>query len=610
MTTAPIAVLTRSEVPVEETWDLSGYYPTDDAWKLAADAIGAQIDGAAAFRGRLTESVESLKNGLDTVMVAQESLSKLFTYAALRSDEDITNTETRGMRERATRIATDAGAQLAFIEPEILAAPEEQLNALIAAPELDGYRHLLEDLARKRAHTRSIEVEELLAQSADIARSPREIFDALDDADLEYGTVIDEDGNEIALTKGSNQVLLESKNREVRKTAWTQFMSVYTAHKETLATAHAASVRKDVFYARVRGYESARDAALDGDAIPGSVYDSLIEAVREAKPVMERYASLRRRILGLDQLEMYDNYVPLSALPESQYGFNEAVEIVLDSVQLLGPDYVDQLRAGFTNRWVDQRETKGKASGAYSWGAYGVHPVILMNWNGTLDTVFTLAHEAGHAMHSLLAGQSQPFHYAHYSIFTAEIASTVNEVLMTWQLLDKTPESDYEQRFSIINRLVDGIQGTLVRQTQFAEFERETHARYESGGALTLEWMSELYSGLQEVYVPSTAINEHVSLTWARIPHFYRAFYVFQYATGMASALALAAQIRDEGAPAAARYLEMLGAGGSDHPLPLLQKAGVDLTTPEPVRSAMREYDRLVGELESIAIKSGRISAE
>jgi oligoendopeptidase F len=608
MTTAPAAVLLRSDIPVEETWDLTDYYASDATWQEAAEAVGPLVESAAAFRGRLTESVETLKLGLDAVMTAQEALSRLFTYAALRSDEDITNTDTRAMRERATRIATEAGAKLAFIEPEILAAPEDQLTSLIAAPDLDGYRHLLEDLARKRAHTRSIEVEELLAQSADIARSPREIFDALDDADLEYGTVKDEDGNEIALTKATNQVLLESKNRDVRRAAWTQFMGAYTAHKETLATAHAASVRKDVFYAGVRNYPSARDAALDGDAIPGSVYDSLIEAVREAKPVMERYANLRRRLLGLDQLAMYDNYVPLSALPEAKYGFDEAVDIVLDSLQPLGPEYVSRLEAGLRGRWVDQRESKGKASGAYSWGSYRVHPVILMNWNGTLDTVFTLAHEAGHAMHSLLAGEAQPFHYAHYSIFTAEIASTVNEVLLTWRLLDKTPELDYEQRFSIINRLVDGIQSTLVRQTQFAEFERETHARYERGEALTLEWMSQLYSSLQEVYVPATEIDENVSLTWARVPHFYRAFYVFQYATGMASALALASQIRDEGAPAAARYLDMLRSGGADYPLPLLQKAGVDLTTPEPVRSAMREYDRLVGEMEAIAIKSGRIT--
>jgi oligoendopeptidase F len=385
-------------------------------------------------------------------------------------------------------------------------------------------------------------------------------------------------------------------------------MSVYAAHKETLAAAHAASVRKDVFYARVRGYESARAAALHGDNIPGSVYDSLIEAVRANTSVMENYASLRQRMLGLDNLHMYDMYVPLSAEPEGNYEYDEACEMTLAAVAPLGDQYVSDLRDGFAGRWVDVRESKGKASGAYSWGAYGLHPVILMNWAGTLDTVFTLAHEAGHAMHSKLADAKLPYHYAGYSIFTAEIASTVNEVLMTWDLLDKLPADDLATRFSIVNRLVDGIQGTLVRQTQFAEFERETHAHYEGGNPLTLEWMNELYGKLHAEYVPGTVIDESVALTWARVPHFYRAFYVFQYATGISSALAMARMIRDEGEPAAKRYLEMLESGGSDHPLELLQRAGVDLTTPAPVNAAMEEYGRLVGELESIAIKSGWIS--
>jgi oligoendopeptidase F len=608
MATAIAEVMTRDQIPVEETWNLSDYYPSDAAWTAQADGVDALVDQAVAYRGRLTESVTTLRDGLAAVMAAQEVISRLFTYAALRSDEDITNTQTRAMRERATRIATEAGAKLAFVEPEILASDDKALTQFIEAPDLAEYRFLLEDLARKREHTRSIEVEELLAQSADIARAPREIFDALDDADLEYGTVQDDEGNTVVLTKATNLLLLESKNRDVRRNSWTTFMSAYKAHQETLAAAHAASVRKDVFYARVRGYESARDAALHGDNIPGSVYDSLIEAVRASKPVVERYASLRRRLLGLDSLAMYDSYVPLSAMPEATYTYDQAVEMVLSAVKPLGAEYVERLGAGLRGRWVDQKESKGKASGAYSWGAYGVHPVILMNWNGTLDIVFTLAHEAGHAMHSLLANEAQPFHYAHYSLFTAEIASTVNEVLMTWDILDKTPEDDYDTRFSIINRLTDGIQSTLVRQTQFAEFERETHAHYEAGQALTLDWMSDLYRSLQEVYVPGTEIDEHVSLTWARIPHFYRAFYVFQYATGMSSAIAIARLIRDEGEPAAKRYLEMLRAGGSDYPLALLQKAGVDLTTPEPVLAAMQEYDRLVTEMEQIAIKSGRIS--
>ena len=601
--------ITRDQIPVEETWDLADYYVSDEAWSAAADALPALVETAASFRGRLTESASTLCEGLDAVMAAQEAMSRLFVYAKLRLDEDITNTTRQAMRQRAVRIATEAGAALAFIEPEILAADAETVAGFMASDELSGYRFLLEDLERSRAHTRSIEVEELLAQSAEISRAAEEIFDALDDGDIDFGQVKDEDGNLVKLTKAMHSRLMESKNRDVRRGSWNQFMSLYQAHKETLAAAHAASVRKDVFYARVRNYESARDGALHGDNIPGSVYDSLIEAVRANSQVMQKYASLRKRMLGLDSLAMYDTYVPLSIEPDRTYDYPEACEMTLEGVAPLGEQYVNDLRDGFANRWVDVRESKGKTSGAYSWGAYGVHPVILMNWAGTLDTVFTLAHEAGHAMHSKLAQAAQPYHYAGYSIFTAEIASTVNEVLLTWNLLDKLPENDYQTRFSIINRLVDGIQGTLVRQTQFAEFERETHAHYEAGNPLTLDWMSDLYSGLQAVYVPDTEIDEAVSLTWARVPHFYRAFYVFKYATGISSALAIARMIRDEGEPAAQRYLAMLEAGGSDYPLTLLQQAGVDLTTPAPVTAAMEEYGRLVDELESIALKSGWITA-
>ncbi|MEZ4623481.1 MAG: oligoendopeptidase F [Thermomicrobiales bacterium] len=609
MSTAIAEPITRDQIPVEETWNLADYYASDDAWSAAADALPALVETAASYRGRLTESASTLREGLDAVMAAQEAMSRLFVYAKLRLDEDITNTTRQAMRQRAVRIATEAGAALAFIEPEILAADAETVAGFMASDELSGYRFLLEDLERSRAHTRSIEVEELLAQSAEISRAAEEIFDALDDGDIDFGQVKDEDGNLVKLTKAMHSRLMESKNRDVRRGSWNQFMSLYQAHKETLAAAHAASVRKDVFYARVRNYESARDGALHGDNIPGSVYDSLIEAVRANSQVMQKYASLRKRMLGLDSLAMYDTYVPLSIEPDRSYDYPEACEMTLEGVAPLGEQYVNDLRDGFANRWVDVRESKGKTSGAYSWGAYGVHPVILMNWAGTLDTVFTLAHEAGHAMHSKLAQAAQPYHYAGYSIFTAEIASTVNEVLLTWNLLDKLPEDDYQTRFSIINRLVDGIQGTLVRQTQFAEFERETHAHYEAGNPLTLDWMSDLYSGLQAVYVPDTEIDEAVSLTWARVPHFYRAFYVFKYATGISSALAIARMIRDEGEPAAQRYLAMLEAGGSDYPLTLLQQAGVDLTTPAPVTAAMEEYGRLVDELESIALKSGWITA-
>ena len=610
MTDEHAGVTTRDQVPAHEKWDLTAYFADDVAWGVAAGETPVLVERAAAHAGGVMASPSVLKVALDDIMAAFERLSQVYAYARFRSDEDTANGETRAMVERAGMMWAAAGAQLSFLEPEIMAAPAETLAAMLQSSELAGYRHMLEEMARKREHIRSAEVEELLAQSSDFARGAGDIFDALDDADIVYGDVVDEQGATVPLTKGVYALHMESKQRAVRRQAWERLMGAYVAHKHTLAASHAASVKRDVFYARARRYDSAREAALSGGNIPVSVYDSLIEAVREARPTMERYASLRRRLLGLDELGMHDTYVPLSALPERQYTYDEGVVMILDSLAPLGEEYVERLRAGFGGGWVDLRETKGKASGAYSSGAYPHHPVILMNWNGSLDHVFTLTHEAGHAMHTDYATRSQPFHYADYTIFTAEIASTVNETLLTWRLLDITPEDDLDTRFSILNRFADAIQATLVRQTQFAEFEKRTHARVEAGEPLTRDWMCELYGELQEQYVPGTVVDYLVKMTWARIPHFYRAFYVYQYATGISSAIAMARLIRDGGPSATGRYLEMLKSGGADDPLPMLQRAGVDLTTPAPVRSALAEYDRLVREMEHIAIVQGRIRPE
>jgi len=455
-------------------------------------------------------------------------------------------------------------------------------------------------MLRHRAHTRSVEVEELLAQISDIARTPRDAFGALDNVDMDFGTVTDEEGREIALTKGRYQVLMESKHRETRHNAYNAMTGEYQAHAQTLGQLHSGSVRKDVFYARAHHYESARQEALFGDNIPESVYDSLIAAVREARPAIERYYALRRRLLNIDQLEMYDLYVPLAPQPDRQYSIAEAKTVTLAALHPLGADYVRDLGAGYEARWVDWHESKGKRSGAYSWGAYGSPPVILMNWNGTEDHVFTLAHEAGHAIHSFYADAAQSYHNAGYPIFTAEIASTVNEVLLTWHLLREIDPSDGATRFSILNKFADTFHGTLLRQTMFAEFEHLTHARVEAGQPLTLETISQIYGDVAEVYLPGVTIDDRVKIGWSRVPHFYRGFYVFQYATGLSAGVALARAIRDEGEPAAKRYLQMLGAGGSDYPLALLKAAGVDLSTPEPVRSALQVFEETVAEMEQL----------
>ncbi len=597
---AETEVLTRDRVAVEETWDLTTIYPEEGAWEAEAAGLRERIEAAAGHRGQLGESAERLGRALDDAMAVRLAVERLRVYAQLRRDEDTADSAAMARYERSVALAIEASEALAFFNPELLALPEERLNELAADPALARYGHVLDDLRRRRPHVRSVEVEEVLAQGGDVARGPSDAFTALDNADLDFGRVRDESGTEVALTKARHSLLLRSKNREVRRGAQEAMSGAYLAHRNTLAALHGASVRKDAYLARVRRYPSAREAALFDDNIPAAVYDSLIAAVREAEPVLARSLELRRRVLGLEKLAIYDLQVPLSPEPERRYGYREAVEVVLGGLAPLGERYVGDLRAGFGARWVDVHETKGKRSGAYSWGVYGAPPVILMNWNGTISDVFTLAHEAGHAMHSLYADAAQPYHDAGYPIFLAEIASTVNETLLNWRLLDETPAADRLGRFALLNRFADTFFGTVVRQAMFAEFEHRTHARVEAGEPLTLASLNALYGELFEAYTPGVEVDDGVRINWSRVPHFYRAFYVYQYATGLAAAVTLARAIRDGGEPARERYLALLAAGGSDYPLALLVRAGVDLASPEPVRVALAEFERVIGEMERL----------
>jgi len=601
-------ILTRDRVAIEDTWDLTTIFPDDAAWDDEAVRLREQVATVVGRRGSLAASANALHGVLDDAMAARLMIERLAVYASLRRDEDTGDSDAMARYQRAVSLATEAGEALAFVEPELLALPEDQLAALVANPVLAPYRHLLDDLRRRRPHVRSVEVEEVLAQGAEVTRAPHDAFTALDNADLEYGKVRDESGIEVTLTKGRVSVLLRSKDRSVRRAAHETFSRAYLAHRNTLAALHGASVRKDVYEARVRHYPSARSEALFADNIPESVYDTLLTEVRGARPVLERALRLRQRVLGIDHLAVYDLSVPLSPEPERLYTYREAVEIVLGGLSLLGDRYVSDLRAGFDARWVDVYETKGKRSGAYSSGAFASPPVILMNWNGTISDVFTLAHEAGHAMHSHYADETQAYHDAGYSIFLAEIASTVNEVLLGWHLLDQTPAEDRLGRFALLNRFADTFFGTVVRQSMFADFEQQTHAAVEAGQPLTLAALNDIYGELYDLYTPGVAVDDSVRVQWGRVPHFYRAFYVYQYATGLSAAIAIARTLRDEGPPAQQRYLEMLGAGGSDYSLATLQRGGVDLTSPEPVRAGLAEYERVIAEMEQI-VEDGTLDA-
>ncbi len=596
------AVRLRNEIPLEETWDLSQMFENDEAWEAAAAATPAEIEKVAEFRGRFSEGPAVIRQALDAYYRLEESLGKLVVYALLRRDEDQTKTESLTRADKAIQINVLASQQLSFVTPELVGLSAEEMAAAIASEELAPYRFQLEDIERGRAHVRSEEVETVLAQLSEVLGGSSQVMSALDNADIDYGSITDEDGNEIHLTKGRYAVVQEGRNREVRAAASEAFHKEYLNHTYTFGSLHANSVKRDVAGAQIRGHESARAAALFGNNIPTSVYDTLVTTVREkATPLVDRYLQLRKRALGLDELKSYDLRVPLAPEIRKQYSFQEAVDIVLDGVGALGEQYVTDLRDGFNSRWVDVHENKGKRSGAYSWGAYGAPPVMLMNWNSTLDDVFTLAHEAGHSMHSFYAENAQPIQYAGYSIFLAEIASTVNEVLLNWHLLNQPEGQDPVQRFALLNRFADTYLGTVSRQTMFAEFEQRTHDIVESGGALVPEVLSDLYAELFAAYNPGVDIDDSVRITWARIPHFYTAFYVYQYATGMSSAINLATAVRDEGDAARDRYLKMLAAGGSDYPMNVLKAAGVDLETSAPIERGIEEFERVLSEMEKLA---------
>ena len=599
-------VPSRDQIALEDTWDLSGIYPEESDWEGDADRVSALIVTVVGHRGSLAESAARLRKALDDVMALRQTLERVRVYAYLRRDENLADSVALARYERSVAIAIEAGEALAFVEPELLGLPAERFDELRTDPLIAPYRHMLDDLARRRPHVRSAEIEQILAQGADVARAPSDAFTALDNADLTFGRVRDEAGNEIELTKARHALLLRSKDRETRRRAAEAFTKAYLDHRHTLAALHGASVRGDVFQARVRNHSSAREAALFGDNVPTAVYDTLIASVRAAGPVLARYLELRRQVLGLDELAAYDLLVPLSPEPEPQHAYRNGVDLVLGGLSLLGADYVDDLRAGFAGRWVDVHETKGKRSGAYSSGAYAAPPVILMNWNGTMDDVFTLAHEAGHAMHSFYSDANLPFHEAGYPIFLAEIASTVNEVLLTWSLLEQTAEDDATGRFAILDRFAETYFGTVVRQTMFAEYEQRVHEMAESGRPLTVDVLNDTYGELFASYLPGVRVDDGVRVNWARIPHFYRAFYVYQYATGLSAAIAIARAIRDEGEPARERYRRLLASGGRDYPLALLAEAGVDLTSPAPIEAGLAEFEAIVSEMEQI-VASGAL---
>jgi oligoendopeptidase F len=590
----------RSEAVVEYTWDLTVVFPTNDAWEKAFAALEAVIPEIEALQGTIN-SAQALLNVIKRRDDAEMQYGHLQVYAIHYRDSDSTDPVGQAMVERVGSLGARLGAALAFMEPEILAIAQETIDTwLRSEPGLAVYEYALSELARKRPHVRSAEVENIVAQFSDVTRAPGEIFEILTDADLTFPTIEGEDGEQVALSHARYGRYMRSADRRVRRDAFKQYYSSYQSIRNTLGTALAAAVRTHVVNARIHKYQSSLEAALKPNDIPLPVYHNLIATIDANLPRLHRYMRVRKKIMGLDDLRVYDLYAPLGPDADLTIPYSEATETVLAGFAPLGTEYGDVVKQSFGSRWIDVYENVGKRSGAYSGGAYTTPPYILLNWQDRLDDVFTLAHELGHSMHSFFTRRTQPYVYGNYTTFVAEVASTLNEALLTDYLL-KTRDDVALRKHLIVQQLED-IRTTIIRQTMFATFELDIHTRAEAGEALTTDALSKSYFDLVARYHgPDVILDDEIALEWARIPHFYFNFYVFQYATGLSAALALSKQILAEGQPAVDRYLKFLSSGASRSSIDLLRDAGVDMATPQPVQSAMDKFDQLLDELEALS---------
>jgi oligoendopeptidase F len=591
----------RNEVNTEDTWELETIYPTDDAWEADFQRVSAMQPGLAEHQDHMGDSAQSLLVALKRRDEAGEVLGRLFVYAYMRLHQDSTDNTYQAMADRVTTLANDVNTATAYQTPEILAIPQERLDAFLwEEPGLQVYRHMLDEITRERPHILSAEMEALLAQAAEVGNAPERVYEMFSTADLKLPSVRDAEGNEVQLTQGNFvSHFLEGRDRDVRRNAFEAMFGAYQSYRNTMAALLGAQVKRNIFFARPRKYESSLQAALDPSNIPVSVYDNLIATVNNNLPVLHRYLRLRKKLLGLDDLHMYDLYVPMVPEVEYKVSYAEAQEQVAQALAPLGEAYVAVAQRGLSSRWVDVYENEGKRSGAYSWGSYGTNPFMLLNYQNTMDSMFTLAHEMGHSMHSYFTWQTQPYPYSSYTLFVAEVASTLNEALLTHSLLQTT--TDKALRMYIINHALETFRTTLYRQTLFAEFERDMHAQAEAGEALTPETLGGIFKRLNDTYYGTVVnVDELIANEWARIPHFYSSFYVYQYATGISASSALAHQILTEGQPAVDRYLRFIRSGSSDYSINLLRDAGVDLSSPAPVQEALDTFGRYLDDLEAL----------
>ena len=590
----------RIEQKVEDTWCLEDMFESDDFWEEEFGRLQRMIFQYEDFEGTLGESADSLLEYLKFNDETNLLMERLYVYANMRYHQDMANSMYQEFAARAQKLMVEISGASAFAEPEILEITTEKINIFFNEnPELETYKRYISEILRGKNHTLDKKTETILAKSRQMANAAENIFSMYNGADIKFPSITTEEGEEIEITHGNFVPLLESTDREVRKAAFEGVYETYGKMRNTLAATFAANLDQANFYAQVRNFSSAREMYLYGSNIPESVYDNLIETVHKNMDKMHKYVSLRKKILDVSELHMYDLYTPIAKAPDTKYSFEAAKDIVLEGLAPMGEEYIKVLEEGFDNRWIDVYENEGKRSGAYSWGAYGIHPYVLMNYHGTLDHVFTLAHEMGHAIHSYYSDANQPYVNAGYKIFVAEVASTCNESLLIQHLLKIT--EDEEEKAYLINHFLEQFKGTLYRQTMFAEFEKIAHSMVQNGEGVTADRLCEIYYNLNKKYFgDDIVIDKEIELEWARIPHFYNPFYVYQYATGLSAAIALSKRIIEEGKPAVEDYMKFLKGGSSQDPIELLKIARVDMTSAKPIETALELFGNLLDELQKM----------
>lgn len=584
----------------EHIWSLEDMVATNELWKEKVKEVTDLAGTFHEFKGHLKDSAETLLKALQTADLINEKLETVYTYAHMRSHEDMGNSFYQSMADEATSLNIKISSQLSFLEPELLSIDKGTLEEFIQHQEgLSFYKFYLDNLNRKKEHILPEEQEALLAKTRELSVAPGNIFTMLNNADLTFSSIKDAKGNILPVTHGTYGSLLENPDRKVRREAYKSMYSSYIHHKNTIAATYNASIKADVLFASIRNYDNALQASLFTNDISTKVYDNLVNVVNDNLHLMHRYIDLRQRVMGVEDLHQYDLYTPLVEEKDSKVTYEAAKDMVREALRPLGDEYITNLDKGFNDGWIDIYENKGKRSGAYSWGAYGTHPYVLLNHQEDVKSMFTLAHEMGHALHSYYSDEEQEYLYAQYPIFLAEVASTVNESLLMNYMIETT--EDPEKKRFLVNHYMEKFRSTLYRQTMFAEFEKIVHEKVESGLALSVDDLCDIYGELNtRYYGEKLVVDDELRMEWARIPHFYRAFYVYQYATGYSAAIAIAERIAKEGEPAVKDYMNFLKAGASNFPLETLKSAGVDMTTAAPVENALKVFERLLGEMEDM----------